>query len=966
MPILLIFIVVALTIIVLIAVGTALHVRKIMREQKNFERGLKMVPLLIHLPPRSSDIEVGSRDARDVTDESISKAETMYDIVSSTVQEGFKSKFYGQRHFSFEIIAAKGIIEFYVAVPVVLIEIVKQAVLSAYPDAILEEAAEHNIFSPVGRTNGTMGGELILKEDSSYPIATFKELKRDTMQALLNALSTLDKEDGAGIQILLRPAGSAWRKNSLSVADRKRKNEKSKSKSQVAGSWLSQVLYAPFRPPEEGSASKTDVKSLSGIDQALVDGIEEKTRHAAYEVAIRVISSSSTSTKAQSVLHSIVATFALFDSPGKNGFKYAQAKDIDSFITAYIMRFFPPENNKNILNSVELATIFHFPDQGSVPTTQLARQASKQVDGPRNVPDEGLVLGYNIFRGSKKKIVLSPDDRRRHVYFVGQTGVGKTTFLQNLALQDMLNGDGFAFIDPHGDVAEELLSIIPKERTEDVIYFSPADTDYPMGLNMFEFDPERPEQKDFLIQESLNMLYKLYDPQKQGIIGPRFERIFTNSALLLMADPKGGTFVDIPKLLIDADFMKAKLKYVKDQNVLDFWTKEWPNSQKSNEAGEVTSWVVSKFGAFLSNEMMRNIIGQTKSSFDLREIMDNKKILIVNLSKGRAGELNSKLLGMIFVMKFQAAAMSRANVDRSERTDFCLYVDEFQNYATDSFADIMSEARKFGLNLIVANQFTTQLSDEVRDAVFGNIGTVVALRVGVADAEFLARQFAPSFDVDDLQRIPNGNAAVRTMIHGVPTQPFSMAGLPPLNVDNKELADALKQLSAAKYGRPKAIVDKEITERISTVSKPSSKRTTGSTKRPSPGSSFLDDWTKKQKNNDFKRPVSPFKNGDTNAPLTPTIPAQSAQVAPQANAVASQGQHPNSVQQPMQQYPQQVHQQVMPPQQHDYQVQQPLMGQQYSPPQQNTAHQQPMADGLGVIDSLDGQLGVQDEVIHIR
>jgi hypothetical protein len=874
MVVLLIIIVIILALMAIIALASYYHVKKMYREQKNYERGLKMVPMLIHLPPPSTDTEVGSRDERDVTDETISKAETLYNIIASTTQKGFKSKFYGQRHIAFEIVAHNGFINLYTSVPVVLLEVVEQAITSAYPTAQLEQVQEHNIFNEMGKTNGTVGGELILKEDSAYPIATYKDLKRDTMQSLLNALASLEKEDGAGIQILLRPADTVWRKNALAKAEKKRKGEDEKTKIVKSG-WFKDLFFAFVKPPEE-KEKKTEGKQISGTDAALIEAIESKANHETYEVLIRVIASSNAPQRALSIKNNIVASFALYNMPGKNGFKYVEAKDIDSFVTAYIMRFFPQENNKSVLNSVELATLFHFPSQNNIPTTQLARQGSKQVDGPRNIPDEGLMLGYNIFRGSKKKIMLSTDDRRRHVYFVGQTGVGKTVFLQNLAFQDMLNGDGFAFIDPHGDVADELLSLVPKDRTEDVIYFCPSDTDYPLGLNMFEFDPEHPEQKDFLIQESINLLYKLYDPQRQGIIGPRFERIFTNSALLLMSDPKGGTFVDIPKLLIDPDFMKAKLKYTDDQNVLDFWTKEWPNSQRSNEAGEVTSWVVSKFGSFLSNEMMRNIIGQTKSSFNLREIMDNKKILIVNLSKGRTGEVNSKLLGMIFVMKFQAAAMSRANVERSERPDFCLYVDEFQNYSTDSFADIMSEARKFGLNLIVANQFTTQLSDEVRSAVFGNVGTIISLRVGIDDAEFLAKQFAPIFDSDDLQRIPNGNAVVRTLINGVPTQPFSMAGLPPLDVKNTELADALKQLTAAKYGRSKAVVEKEIMERISVA--PAASGPSGGSMRPLPdanrpakpstGSTFLDDWMQKKQTNAFKTPSSPFKAPPPQQPTT--------------------------------------------------------------------------------------------------
>src|SRR5437868_4317795 len=335
---------------------------------------------------------------------------------------------------------------------------------------------------------------------------------------------------------------------------------------------------------------------------------------------------------------------------------------------------------------------------------------------------------------------------------------------------------------------------------------------------MFEFHSQ--DQKDFLIQEAINMLYKLYDPTHQGIIGPRYEHLFRNAALAVMADPAGGTFIDIPKLFRDPAFVEQKLQHVTDQNVLEFWRKEMPASQRSNEFGEVTSWFVSKFGAFLSNEMMRNIIGQTHSAFNLREVMDEGKILLVNLSRGRTGDLNSKLLGMIFVMKFEAAAMSRADVPEEQRRDFCLYVDEFQNFSTDSFADILSQARKYHLNLIVANQFTTQLSEEIRDAVFGNVGAVAAFRVGTTDAEFLAKQFAPVFDIDDLQFLPNYNTAVRMMIGGVPVQPFSMATLPPLGNPNPQLADALKQLSAAKYGRPKAQVESEIFKRLETKQLP--------------------------------------------------------------------------------------------------------------------------------------------------
>lgn len=786
-----------------------LNIQHTMHERLRFERGLELLPLLIHLPPISEDIEGNGRDVRDITDENISKAQIIYNIIASTMQTSFKNRFSGQRHFGFEIVGSRGFVRLYALAPIDMIGSIEQAVTSAYPSTRLERVVEYNIFNEVGGINAVVGGQMNLKKEFSYPIATYQDLKRDAMQATLNALSTLSAEDGAAIQILFRPTDDEWRKTSTNLASSKRKGDKG-----INAGALAKDFFTAFSKAPEQKDGENKAKEISALEQSIVESIEEKTRYAGFEVTIRVIASSNIMQNAQGIINNVVSSFSLFDAPGKNGFKYAPAKNVDELVTNYILRFFPYHKKRNILNTVELSTLFHFPDQRSTPTTQLERQESKQVDGPRNMPDEGLLLGYNVFRGVKKPIRLSYSDRQRHMYVVGQTGVGKSTFLENLALQDMMSGNGFAFVDPHGDTAEQLLSMVPKERTEDVIYFCPSEMEYPMGMNLFEF--HNADQKDFLIQEVLNMLYKLYDPQHQGIMGPRYENLFRNAALTVMADPEGGTFIDIPKLFRDPQFAKQKLQHVNDPNVREFWEKEMPQSQRSNDFGEVVSWFVSKFGAFLSNEMMRNIIGQTKSAFDLREIMDNKKILLVNLSKGRTGDLNSKLLGMMFVMKFQAAAMSRANIPESERVDFALYVDEFQNFSTDSFATILSEARKFRLNLIVANQFTTQLTEEIRDAVFGNIGTVVSYRIGQNDVESLSRYFQPQFDGDDLLRIPNYNTVVRTMVHGVPTQPFSMAALPPLGNPNNELATALKQLSAAKYGKPRAVVEKEIFARLET------------------------------------------------------------------------------------------------------------------------------------------------------
>ncbi len=803
---------ITIVVILLVVAGVAAfgftQYRKVLREAKNYERGLKMVPLYIHIPPISSDLSANGRDERDLTEEVLSQAQVMYNIIASTATKGFKSRIYGQRHISFEIVAHEGLVHYYAVVPVSLIEVIQQAVAAAYPAARLEEVSERNIFNPAGRMSGTIGGELTLKKDFAYPIATYQEAKRDATRALLNALAGANREDGVGIQILIRPAPEGWAKQAQALAESIRKN---KGKSGGAKTITSGIMEALWKPPEAQEV-KTEDKQLSSTEQATIEAIDDKTRYPAYETLIRVVASSNTAARSQALMNNVVSAFSLFDSVQNNGFKFAVSKNIEEFVTAYIFRFFPQEVNTNVLNTVELATIFHLPNQNSIPNSQVQRQAAKQVDGPTQIMDEGFLLGYNEFRGVKKQIRLGTKDRRRHAYIIGQTGTGKSKLLENLAYQDMMDGKGFAFIDPHGDSAEELLGMVPKERVEDVIYFSPGDMEMPIGLNLFEF--ENQDQRDFIIQETIAMLYKLYDPGHTGIIGPRFESWFRNAALTVMADPAGSSFLDVQQVFIDQAFADEKIKHLTTQTVLDFWNKEMAQTTESAK-GEMLGWFASKFGAFLANDMMHNIIGQTKSGFNLREIMDNKKILLVNLSKGRVGELNSQLLGMIFVMKFNAAAMGRADVPESERQDFSLYVDEFQNFATDSFATILSEARKYRLSLILANQFMTQLTDQIREAILGNIGTVISGRIGITDAEILIKKFTPTFDVEDLTRMPNFQTITSVMIQDVPSAAFSMSLLPPLGEPNPQLRDALKKLSSTKFGKPRAQVEQEFFKRMS-------------------------------------------------------------------------------------------------------------------------------------------------------
>ncbi|MBQ6354830.1 ATP-binding protein [Candidatus Saccharibacteria bacterium] len=809
---------VILAVIGLVVVFAWLLNIKRQREGKELERGLKMVPMLIHLPPQTDDIQGGGRDERDVTNEAISEAQVMYSIISSTLNKGWKAKIYGQRHISFEIVACNGTIKYYAVVPAVLTETVKQAVVSAYPTARLEEADEENIFSKTGGMRGVAGGELSLKKEFVYPIATYEDSKWDATGAILNAMSAVKPGEGMAMQVMFRPVEQqSWVKKAAQRVQEIKEGKKRAGSGLAIIDGFVDLIHMPFEVPEmREKEKKAGEEPITNLQQEEIAAIEGKTRFPGFETLIRVIASSDTEARSEALLGGLVSAFSQFDSAANNGFQYDMLKDADKLSADYIFRIFPVSSRSCILNSVELSTIFHLPSQSSIPTSQVERQLTKQVDGPAKVPTEGLWLGVNEFRGQKKKIYLSEKDRRRHTYVIGATGMGKSVLLKNLAYQDVMAGRGFAFIDPHGDVCEEIMAMIPPERIDDVIYFDPGDLEHPMGMNMFEFTS--PDQKDFIVQEGINMLYSLYDPGHTGIVGPRMEHMFRNAALLLMSDPAGSTFIEIPRCFTDPEFVIEKLQYVTDKAVYDYWTKEFPASQKSNDAGEVITWMVSKWSPFLSNTMMRNVMGQVKSGFDIREIMDQKKILLVNLSKGKMGELNSKLLGMIFVMKFQTAAMSRVDTPEDERNDFCLFVDEFQNFATESFESILSEARKFRLNLVVANQFMTQLTDKIREGILGNVGTIICGRIGITDAEMMEKAFVPVFNAEDLHNQPNFHAVSTVMMFDMPSKPFTMTLNPPLGKENPEVLESLKLYSATKYGRMRAEVEREINERLGATS----------------------------------------------------------------------------------------------------------------------------------------------------
>ena len=868
-------VIVIIAFILLMAILFGTKISKL-RKAKKYERSLKMTPLLIHLPPTTDDIENNGRDKRDITDEAVSKAQVMYSILASTLTKGFKTKIYGQKHFSFEIISKDGFIKYYAVVPDTLKETVIQAIQSAYPTARVEEKRQENIFEGGGGVSTVAGAELSLNKEPYFPISTYEDTKRDAQMALLNGFSNVSKNEGAAVQILFRPAQKKWVEKAKEYIENTQKGKETKTIGANIGDIAIDLIKAPWEVPDEHE--KTEQVTITNVKQDEITAIANKMRFPAFETLIRVIASSATEPRSEAIMGGLVSAFSQFDSPQLNGFKVNIMKDPKKLAVDYTFRFFSPRITSNILNSVELASIFHLPEQNAIPNSQVERQLTKQVDGPAKLATEGVLLGTNEFRGVKKAIYLDDDNRRRHMYVIGQTGMGKSVFLENLAFQDMCDGRGFAFIDPHGDAVEALLQRVPEERIDDVIYFDPADIEHPVGMNMFEHTTD--DQKDFIVQEGISMLQSLFDPQNQGFFGPRGQHMFRNAALLLMADPAGATFIDIPQCFTDPEFVKSKLKYVTDKAVYDYWTKEFPASQKSNDAGEVITWFASKWGPFLSNTIMRNTLGQVKSGFNIREIMDNKKIFLVNLSKGRLGDINANLLGMIFVMKFQQAAMSRQDIPESERKDFCLYVDEFQNFATDSFESILSEARKYRLNLIVANQFMTQLTDKIREALLGNVGTIICGRVGVTDADLMVKAFTPTFTAEDLTKTPNHAAICKVMMFGMPSSPFTMNLPAPMGDPNVELMNTLKVYSATKFGKTRAEVEKEIEERWTAAEKaknsdisalkdaeghsqtkapsPSSKAseaTSGASQKPQGG--FLNDWLAKNQTSQPKPSPKP-------------------------------------------------------------------------------------------------------------
>ncbi len=722
--------------------------------------------VLLHVKvPRGNEIKIDAAEQLFATFASLHKSGGMF------------AKFKPQPYLSFEIVAIHESIKFFISCHRSHQDLIEKQIHGAYPDADIKEVPEYNIFSEESKTAYTA---LKLKKEDYFPMKTFRDLPTDPLSALTSALAKMQPGEGAAIQLLFAPTDGSWKDKGKAWLEHEKEPGDEKS---------------PKAPP--------DAKEL--------EAVETKLSRPGFEAVVRVMISAASSEQAKAHLTNVKAAFEQFTGP-YNQLSGAKIVSEKNFLTDFIYRYPPRYSKMSVFTPDELSSIFHFPNK-SIETPYITWLSSKRAPAPEKIPSSGLYLGRSVFRGVDRPVYLSEDDRRRHMYIIGRTGTGKSELLKSMMLQDILSGKGLCFIDPHGDAAEELLELIPPSRAEDVIYFDPSDITRPFGLNMLEASTE--QQKHYVVASIIGLMYKLFDPNKTGIIGPRFEHGVRNAMLTAMSR-QGATFVEVMRIMTDAEFVRELLPGVTDPVVRRYWTDQIAQTTDFHKS-EVLDYTVSKFGRFVTNKMMRNIIGQSKSAFDLRKVMDEGKILIMNLSKGKIGEENSNFLGLILVPKILSAAMSRTDMPMDQRKDFYLYVDEFQNFATETFADILSEARKYRLNLVVANQFIGQIGEDLKNAVFGNVGTVIGFRVGVTDANYLQHEFSPTFSEQDLVNVESPHAYIKTIVNGEPMIPFSLDTTKDMNkwksMLNPQVGQAIKELSRLKFGRDMVQVEADIGQR---------------------------------------------------------------------------------------------------------------------------------------------------------
>ncbi len=742
----------------------------------------------------------------------------------SSMEQLYASLAEERAYVVFEIVNPVGVEMFsmYASVPQALADRFEKQCRSIFPGAELSLSPnDHNVFVEGGYTECSSAS---LERHPALPLRLYESFDSDPMNLLLAAFSKLEAEgEAACIQVLVGPPNANFTKEYRHKMERLEKGGKVSDVLPKPKGFLGTVFreisgaFSSSKKKDDKGKDSMESKVADQGAQRAMEAIERKLSRPVSPVTLRLVASSKGKNRSSQILSDMEAALRQFNDQSGNSlaFKRVKPADLKRFARAFSFRI-PGKEDIMPLNLAEITGIFHFHTEALAVSHELKTVKSRRVPAPAGLSTTGVVLGVNNGSGVEKEVRIADEDRLRHMYFIGQTGTGKSTLIKHMAVQDVLAGKGICMIDPHGSDIQEVLASVPPERMEDVVYFDPADTERPMALNMLEYDINRPEQKTFVVNELFSIFQKLYGGTPESM-GPMFEQYFRNATMLVIEDPETGcTLLDVSRVMSNKEFRQLKLSRCKNPIVVQFWREIAEKAGGEGKLENMVPYITSKFDVFLANDIMRPIVTQEKSSINLREIMDNKKIFLVNLSKGRLGDINANLIGLIIVGKILMAALSRVDMKKEDIEPFYLYIDEFQNITTNSISTILSEARKYKLSLTVAHQFISQLEEDIKNAVFGNVGSMVAFRVGNDDAEYLAKQFAPSFAAEDLANLENGRAALRLLSQGSPLSPFDVTTR---RWSAEKTADisAIKKLSALKYGRPRAEVEEEISKKFSAI-----------------------------------------------------------------------------------------------------------------------------------------------------
>lgn len=789
-----------------------------------------LVYMKIELPRSDSKIDQEKRTEKDFKEKVAIMSQlyrAIYEIRELNLWNKITTRIWQADNISFELFIENQQLSFYVVVNKQYANIVEKQITTFYSDADVKVSEKpYNLF---GKGMAAKAYFMYTKRPFWHPINTFKTLEQDPLNDITNVFSKLEPEEKAAIQVIANPTkNTSWSRKTEEVGNLlfKKHPLPIHIPIPIIGPILSLLLNA-FRSSGAGgtnapgaSSGDSYIRMLQPREDA-IKKIGEKASQVGFDTSIRIVGVAKTFQRATEISNNLNIAFAIYHDQFNNWFQNRRIIPLDS-INNLLMRFLFNRRMPGIFHKTnlfcqdELASIYHFPDSKYNPVPVIKWLDYKVLPPPVNLPSEGVLIGNNTYRGQKREVRIMRDDRTRHQYIIGKSGSGKSVLLSFMARQDIWNGDGLCLVDPHGDLVEDTLHAVQKERAKDVIIFDPADTDRPMGLNLLE--AHTPEERDRASLDAMEIFIKIFGDE---IFGPRIQHYFRNACLTLMEDAEeGATLIDVPRMFTDEEFLKYKLTKVTNSVVRSFWEHEYANTG-DREKQEMIPYFSSKFGPFITNTTIRNIIGQAKSAFNIREIMDTQKILLVNLSKGKIGDLNAQLLGLIFVNKINMAAMSRQDIPKHDRKDFYLYVDEFQNFATDTFASILSEARKYRLSLIMAHQYIAQLTKtpsgkddtRVRDAVFGNVGTMASFKVGADDAEYLAKEYAPTLSDQDILSIANYKAYIKLNINNTTSRPFSLETIYD-PISNPKMAEILKKYSRMKYARKRMFVDQEIESRL--------------------------------------------------------------------------------------------------------------------------------------------------------